>query len=218
VQTKISAFIESLVDLGQPPLCFNPYASGDAKRDAIRRENLRLYLTSMAELEPSVLLVGEAPGYNGCHWTGLPFTSERQLSRGVQNHTIFGAGKGYHWTSGRPEGYTEPSGTILWGVLAELAELPLLWNAFPFHPFKEGKPLSNRTPTSTELASHAFILQSLAELFSIQRYIALGRKAQDVLGQLGIEADRVRHPANGGKNACREGLLTLLGDRGSCRV
>jgi uracil-DNA glycosylase len=211
MQKHISTFIESLTSLGELPLCFNPYASGDARRDAIRQENLRLYLTRMSELKPRVLLVGEAPGYNGCHWTGLPFTSERQLSRGVPEHGIFGSGTGYRWTSGRPEGYTEPSGTILWGILSQLPKLPLMWNAFPFHPFKEGKPLSNRTPTPQELKSHAFVLESLSELFSIQRHIALGRKAQAVLGQLGFEAEVVRHPANGGKHACHEGLMRLLG-------
>ena len=35
------------------------------------------------------------------------------------------------------------------------------------------------------------------------------RKA--VLAGLGIQAPGVRHPANGGKNACRDGLLALLG-------
>jgi hypothetical protein len=208
----VSRFVALLAGLPPRPLCFNPYASGDAPRDAIRRRNLELYLGEADAHRPRTLLVGEAPGYNGCHWSGIPFTSERQLVRGVPRHGLFGPGKGYAWTSGRPEGYTEPSGTILWGIIDELPRLPLVWNAFPLHPFKAGNPLSNRTPDEQELADHAFVLQALMELFPVERTIAIGRKAEAVLAGLGLPSPGVRHPANGGKAACREGLLALLGD------
>ncbi len=191
-------------------LCFNPYAGGDRERDAVRRENLRLYLREMATAAPTVMLVGEAPGYNGCHWSGIPFTSERQLVRGVAGHALFGPGKGYRWTSGRPEGYTEPSGTILWNIIGELPVLPLVWNAFPLHPFKKERELSNRTPTDAELEELSWVLRELSETFGIQRHVAVGRKAELVLGRLGFDCDAVRHPANGGKAACRAGLLELL--------
>lgn len=208
---ELDAFVAALAALPPLDLCFNPYASGDATRDAVRRHNLRLYLGEMAVARPEALLVGEAPGYNGCHWTGIPFTSERQLVRGVEGHGLFGPGKGYAWTSGRPEGYTEPSGTILWGVVGELPRLPLVWNAFPLHPHKPGQPLSNRTPTPAELRGQSKILAGLARIFGIRRFVAVGRKAQQVLADLDIEAAAVRHPANGGKAEFRRGLLELLG-------
>jgi len=208
---EIDAFIGRLADLERPAHCFNPYNSGDPRRDAIRRENLRLYFEESFVVEPATLLVGEAPGYNGCRWTGIPFTSERQLARGVPGHGLFGSGKGYRWTSGRDDGFTEPSGTILWGIVDELPRLPLLWNAFPLHPHRPGRPLSNRSPGAGELALHAGVLAELATIFGIRRCVALGRKAQRTLLSLGVEAEFVRHPANGGKRACREGLLGLLG-------
>ncbi|MCB1046149.1 MAG: uracil-DNA glycosylase [Calditrichaeota bacterium] len=207
----IDDFIGLLESLPARALCFNPYSSGDGACDAIRRQNLRLYLTEMKTAHPDTLLVGEAPGYNGCHWSGIPFTSERQLVRGVARHGLFGPGKGYRWTSGREQGYTEPSGTILWDIIGELPRLPLVWNAFPLHPYKAGLPLSNRTPTDVELNELSFVLHALGELFHIRRHIAIGRKAEAVLAGLGIQAPGVRHPANGGKNACRDGLLALLG-------
>lgn len=207
----IAGFIGLLAHLPPRPLCFNPYRSGDEPRDGIRRRNLELYLGEMVRLSPDTLLVGEAPGYNGCHWSGIPFTSERQLVRGAGTHDLFGPGKGYGWTSGRPEGYTEPSGTILWGIIAELPRVPLVWNAFPLHPFKPGNPLSNRTPTDEELRTHAHVLGALEELFPVTRYVAIGRKAELVLAGMGRQAAAVRHPANGGRNACRGGLLELLG-------
>lgn len=207
----LNAFVAGLATLPPMEHCFNPYASGDDARDAVRRRNLRLYLGELAEARPDALLVGEAPGYNGCHWTGIPFTSERQLVRGVDGHGLFGAGKGYAWTSGRPEGYTEPSGTILWGVVSELPRLPLVWNAFPLHPFKPGQPLSNRTPTPAELRERAGTLAELMRIFSLSTVVAVGRKAQQVLADLGVEATAVRHPANGGKAEFRAGLLERLG-------
>ncbi len=46
------------------------------KANEIRRRNLRLYLSEMAQYNPEVLLIGEAPGHLGCLLTGIPFTSE----------------------------------------------------------------------------------------------------------------------------------------------
>ena len=210
---ELHSFVDLLKGLEPCENCFNPYASGDADRDTIRCANLLLYLEEMAAKTPSVMLVGEAPGYNGCHWSGIPFTSERELQRGVPAHGLFGLDKGYRWTSGRERGYTEPSGTILWSVIAELPTLPLVWNAFPLHPYKPGKVLSNRTPTEKELVSHSFVLHRLLEIFGIESCIAVGHKAANVLAELGIAAPRVRHPANGGKAEFREGLHYLLAAR-----
>ncbi|UCG25887.1 MAG: hypothetical protein JSW55_07845, partial [Chloroflexota bacterium] len=62
---------------------FNQYASNlsgeAAQANAVRRANLRLYLSQIAAAGPALLLVGEAPGYRGCRLTGVPFTSEAIL-------------------------------------------------------------------------------------------------------------------------------------------
>src|SRR4029453_18222301 len=55
---------------------FNFYRDGEGA--AVPRERLLTYL--QARQEAPLLLVGEAPGYHGARLSGIPFTSERQLT------------------------------------------------------------------------------------------------------------------------------------------
>jgi hypothetical protein len=55
---------------------FNFYRDGD--RAEVRRRRLRDYLDERAAAK--LLLVGEAAGYRGARVSGIPFTSERQLT------------------------------------------------------------------------------------------------------------------------------------------
>jgi uracil-DNA glycosylase len=127
------------------------------------------------------VLVGEAAGYRGARISGVPFTSERQLS-------------------GR--GPAEATATIVHRVLRELGiEYDvLLWNVVPTHP---GTAASNRRPTRAEVrASRPF----LDELVRGRRVVAVGRLAADVL-----DAPYVRHPSHGGARAFADGLRRTLG-------
>src|SRR3954463_14833980 len=89
---------------------FNFYRKG--VRAPLLRERLRTYLS--AREEAPLLLVGEAPGYRGARVSGLPFTSERQLT-------------------GR--GPAEATATVVQRVLTELGltDDVLLWNVVPTH-------------------------------------------------------------------------------------
>ena len=155
---------------------FNQYA-----RSALRRRRLAAYLVGRAEA--SYLLVGEAAGYRGARISGLPFTSERQLS-GL--------------------GPAEATATIVRRTLAELGleDEVLLWNVVPTHPHRPGEPSSNRRPTNAEVRDAMPFLEQLA---CGRRTIAVGRLAHSVLG-----GEYVRHPSHGGSAAFRAGLLLSI--------
>ncbi len=160
---------------------FNFYREGTGA--ALRRARLSAYLESRRDAD--VLLVGEAPGHRGARISGIPFTSERQLS---------GSGPG------------EATATIVWSVLRELGleESVLCWNLVPTHPHRPGRPDTNRPPTRDEIASGRPFLDSLA---AGRRVIAVGRLAERAL-----DASYVRHPAHGGAAAFRAGLIEALRD------
>lgn len=144
----------------------------------LRRERLAAYLAAKAGA--GILLVAEAPGYRGTRVSGIPLTSERQLT---------GCGP------------AEATATIVHRTLAELgvADDVLLWNLVPTHP---GTESSNRAPTRGEIeASEPF----LTELAEGRRVIAVGRLAHARLG-----GPYVRHPSRGGASAFRYGLVTAL--------
>jgi uracil-DNA glycosylase family 4 len=147
-------------------------------RSALRQERLCAYLESRAYA--SVVLVGEAAGYRGARISGIPFTSERQLT---------GAGP------------AEASATIVHRVLAELgvADEVLLWNVVPTHP---GTPTSNRAPTRAEIAAARRFLDPVARG---RRVVAVGRVAATAL-----DAPYVRHPSHGGAAAFAAGLRSIL--------
>ena len=58
----------------------------------------------------------------------------------------------------REKGMNEPTDTYVWGAVVDNGLDPrdvLLWNIFPFHPYK-ASPFSNRTPTDSELAEGSY--------------------------------------------------------------
>ena len=209
---QIDAF---LVDLSYTRLAaadaFNQYAPGD-RDNAIRRANLRHYLRAMSERKPAALLLMEAPGYRGCRLTGVPVTSRKVMLEGLPALNIFGAEAGFRDVSdsGFESVNGEQSATIVWGALADLKALPLIWNAFPFHPHKAGQPLSNRKPRRSEIELGSAFLLRLLELWRFDTVIAVGNVARDTLVAEGIDCAKVRHPAHGGKNDFVAGLKTRL--------
>jgi uracil-DNA glycosylase len=167
-----TSFVEALArtEIGAT---FNQYAGSP-----LLRARLASYLHERREA--SILLVGEAPGFRGARVSGVPFTSERQLT---------GAGP------------AEATATIVHSTLDDLGltDHVLLWNVVPTHP---GTERSNRPPTRTEIEDAA---PFLAELAAGRHVIAVGRVAHRRL-----EGPYVRHPARGGAAAFRAGLVKAL--------
>jgi uracil-DNA glycosylase len=138
------------------------------------QERLRAYLASRADAK--VVLVGEAAGYRGARVSGIPFTSERQLTG---------------------SGPAEATATIVHRVLAKLGveDEVLLWNVVPTHP---GTETSNRRPTRAEVEAASPFLD---ELTRGRVAIAVGR-----LAAAALDAPYVRHPSHGGAAEFEAGL------------
>lgn len=211
----IEAFIQQLSQ-ARPSHAYNMYAH-DAGNDAmVRRKNLALYLESMLSREPEIMLVGEAPGYQGSRQTGIPFTSEHIMLNGFRDHDVFGGDKGYEKISLHPEKvWKEPSSTIMWGEVLQMPVLPLIWSAFPFHPHEAGDQYTNRAPTVTELEEGRGYIEALLRMFPIRSVVAVGNQAQKSLEKLGLVekgyvVDKVRHPSHGGKRDFAQGLKRII--------
>jgi|SRR5579884_1953485 len=161
--SAVGAFVERLAAarIGDT---FNQYADS-----AVRCERLRRYL--LARAGAPIALVGEAAGYRGARVSGVPFTSERQLT---------GSGR------------AEPSATIVHSTLEELgiAGDILLWNVVPTHP---GSESTNRRPTRREVEAARPFLDAVT---AGRRVVAVGRLAEAATG-----APYVRHPSRGGAAA-----------------
>jgi uracil-DNA glycosylase len=155
---------------------FNQYS-----RSHLRRERLAAYLE--ARRDAPLVLVGEAAGYRGARVSGIPFTSERQLTG---------------------TGPAEASATIVHRVLAELGieDDVLFWNVVPTHPYRPGRPYTNRRPSRSEVEMSSRFLEGVARG---RRILAVGRLAEQVTG-----APYLRHPSHGGAVEFRDGLAALL--------
>lgn len=190
---SITAFVDCLANAKTGQHVHNPY-TGESPAAAVCRTNLAQYLRMMAQQQPDVLLIGEAPGYRGCSRTGIPFTSEAILT----NYGRLGQAKGFSCPAGPGAPQREATATIVWRTLDDLALRPLMWNIFPFHPHRPGHPASNRTPTSMEILSGQPFVRALLDTFPIAYVVAVGNKAAHALEQWSIGATAVRHPAHGG--------------------
>ena len=159
---------------------FNFYRDGEGS--AVRRTRLRDYLEAKAKAP--LLLVAEAPGYRGTRVSGVPLTSEHQVS-------------------GR--GPREATATIVHRVLAGLGleDETLLWNLVPTHPHLPGRSKTNRRPTRIEVEASRSFLERLAP---DRHVVAVGRLAHAVLG-----GEYVRHPSHGGAVDFCESLRRILG-------
>lgn len=85
----------------------------------------------------------------------------------------------------------------------------ILWNIFPFHSYNE-ELLTNRTPSSRELAEGITYLNMLLDLAKDAAIITIGVKSHQTLSDFEIKHGSVPHPANGGATNYRQQIAKLL--------
>ena len=222
---------------------FNPWWQVDEEYDirphspAVRRKHLAAYFRQRLG-KARLAIVGEALGYRGGHFSGIPMTSERMLlsnqkdavaalyeRRNLEHRAGGGHRPPLQILSGIkarrtskpsvcPDGFSEPTATIVWGALLKIGLLPdefVLWNAFPWHSFDPHRGLlSNRMPNKSEQLSGRPALKAFLELFPCEQIVALGKIAAAQLEHIGVDARCVRHPASGGAKLFREQISKIV--------
>jgi uracil-DNA glycosylase len=223
---------------------FSPWWEVDEQNDftrtapMIRRRQLRAYLQQRLR-SARIVIIGEALGYRGGHFSGIPMTSERMLlgkqpdivaALSERRHRCYRASVGGHRPAleilsgikprrtSKPlfcaNGFSEPTATIVWSALLKTGMLPdefVLWNAFPWHSFNPRCGiLSNRIPNKSEQLSGRAVLKAFLELFPCKRIVALGKIAAAQLEPLDVNAYCVRHPASGGAKLFREQIARII--------
>lgn len=189
---------------------FNQYTDTDPDLDrpggaAVRRYNLESYLDVFADAR--FVLVGEAAGYAGCRFSGIPFTCEAQVSG--PDALSWTQGRALSRSSSSDVPWRERSAKMVWKTLGERRDC-LLWNAFPWHPFGPSGPLSNRPP-GADVKDGLGALQCLLALFPEAQPVAVGRVAERALAAIGHEATYIRHPSRGGKCKFVQGIGNKMG-------
>jgi uracil-DNA glycosylase len=213
----MDVFIRALARYRAPSV-FNPWRQNDPQYDAVgkdppdlglgprmRRENLRAHL----DCDARYILIGEAPGYQGCRFSGIPFTSERLIVEGSGIPRVAA-----RQLTARKLPWSEPSATIVWKALykLEIHQHTILWNAFPFHPHKPDDPYSNRAPTKAEIedAESVKYVDMLMRLHRKAIIVAVGRTAEKLLHSMAVPCFPVRHPSMGGALRFVDGLTTIV--------
>ena len=210
---------------------FNPWWQVDKRNDigptapGIRREQLCAYLCARLG-KARLTIIGEALGYRGGHFSGIPMTSERILLGKKKNDGIDPAQVISGMTPRRtskpqrcPNGFSEPTATIVWSAVLKLGVSPeqfVLWNAFPWHSFDRRRGVfSNRLPTKSERSAGLPVLKAFLDLFPCNHVVALGKVAASQLEQLNVEAHCVRHPASGGAKLFRQQIAMIMTRNGA---
>jgi len=190
---------------------FNPYRDRREDLDvddapSMRRENLRGVLQCYDTAPPLFLLL-EAPGPWGCRFSGVPITSEAQLS--APDFPITGRP-----TSRKEEPHTEYSASIFWRVCRPFFPHFFVWNSVPLHPHDPGEPLSIRTPRRTEVRKWQPLLIDLLDTLAPDRIVGVGRKAERALDEAGADPTYVRHPSQGGATKFEAGIREITSEMG----
>ncbi|MCZ6831461.1 MAG: uracil-DNA glycosylase [Gammaproteobacteria bacterium] len=204
---RLQQFIARLAARPNRRDSFNPY------REPPLARNLEHYLETLWRHPHyhGLLLVGEALGYKGGRNTGVPFSSSKLYTEVEHPFLQNLAGKLRFPQHNGPQD-SEATAKLVWRYLQTKQQLPLFWNAFPFHPHITGKPSSNRKPRALELEEGAALLCELVAISQPQRIAGIGREGHKVAAKLFPEQEvtYIRHPSYGGKADFISGMNQLL--------
>jgi hypothetical protein len=231
---SIDAFLEILAaGPGDRTCVFNPWRDCDDRdrsprreTPALRRANMAAYLEARAK-SARFLLLGEAPSHRGCRFTGIAFCSETELVHKAQLVAHRPLVLTSRDAATKPQ--RERSAAVIWGEMerAHAAFDVVLWNAFPWHPYRAPAlpgekpsgpfgPTSNRKPRLAELGDGRAALKALLRCFSRELEIyAVGKVAEEALERWGEFrcAGYMRHPAQGGEARFRDAFRNSIASR-----
>ncbi|HYC35344.1 MAG TPA: uracil-DNA glycosylase [Usitatibacter sp.] len=207
------------------PCVFNPWRDHDERdlaprRDAPRkrRDNMAAYL-EMRTSSARAMLLGEAPSHRGCRFSGIAFCSEVELRQKADLVARRPLALTSAASASKP--MRERSAAVVWDELdrAGCAHRVVLWNAFPWHPYRDAErasasdgpcgPSSNRKPRRTEVEQGRDALAAMRACFTHElRIYAIGKVAEEALARWAEApcAGYIRHPAQGGESRFREGF------------
>lgn len=175
----------------------------------IRRNNLITYISQL-RLPIKVMFIGIAPGYAGCRFTGIPFTSEDSL---LGNGRVSFFTDDYEQAS-KSSPRWEQSSTNVWKSLERVSTHQkrhlFMWNVVPFHPFG-GTPLSNRDPIQDEVDEYSEMCRDIVNLLKPQRLAAFGRiPHKQLLKTLGTDIQYIKHPSRASYTELHAAYQTLF--------
>jgi hypothetical protein len=190
---------------------FNPYSDCCPDHDrpdaaSIRRRNLTSILTAAETIGTDSIWFGRDLGYRGGRRTGLALTDELHLE--VLGR-VFGNARFERATLTAP--VAERTAREIWKMIRRVPVAPFLWNAFPFHPYEPGDPMTNRCHTVREARMVDDLLEALLTWLRPTRIVALGNDAHRALARMGYEAICIRHPSYGGQAAFIAGISDAYG-------
>ena len=190
---------------------FNPYSERCALYDTpdapeIRKGNLVSFLGSVVARNVESIWFGRDFGYRGGRRTGLALTDEAHLHDFSRTFNLPNIQRA---TLGPP--VKERTATEVWKLLRMIPDPPLLWNAFPFHPFEPSSPMSNRCHSGNEFRACESFLSALLDWIKPKQILALGKDAEFAVKRFGYKCVAVRHPSYGGQTEFAKTISEVYG-------
>ena len=183
---SVERFMKRLQAFSAPQV-FNPWKDYDERYDIhkrsslIRRRQLSAYLEERIGKAKMLIMV-----FSGVEPTRTSNGSSVFITKQTQ----------------REKGFNEPTDSVVWNAMLDANMDPyevVLWNIFPFHPYKGDDGLTNRTPTKEELDQGWVYTSELMKLFPDAQILGVGQKSSQTLQDYGVKVQAtLRHPANGG--------------------